>query len=130
MRTRAYRPEVPCCLESRSLLSGAAAGAGDPFVLTHRQFHFIAAHMKQGFVLFGRYRDLIQLQNEIDDVVVMVPFGRVDGLRVSIIRVLHGMQRDLSAHVPHAVLSAQNEVIGLTRAEVEARVRAGDVVVR
>ena len=65
-----------------------------------------------------------------DDVVVMIPFGRVDGLGVSINRIVNRMQHDLSANVPHAIRSARNDVLAVTRAEVEARVRAGDVVVR
>jgi hypothetical protein len=32
--------------------------------------------------------------------------------------------------VPHAIRSAYDELIAATRAEVEARVQAGDVVVR
>ena len=40
------------------------------------------------------------------------------------------MQHDLSAKVPNAISSARNDVIAVTRAFVEARVQAGDVVVR
>ena len=79
--------------------------------------------------MFARYRDVSQLRNEINDVVVMIPFGQVDGLEVSINRIVNRMQHDLSAHVPHAIRSALNDVLAVTRADVEARVRAGDVVV-
>ena len=85
--------------------------------------------MRMGFDLFARYRDVSQLRNEINDVVVMIPFGQVDGLEVSINRIVNRMQHDLSAHVPHAIRSALNDVLAVTRADVEARVRAGDVVV-
>jgi hypothetical protein len=54
----------------------------------------------------------------------------VDGLGVSINRIVTRMQHDLSAHVPHAIRSARNDVLAVTRAEVKARVQAGDVVVR
>jgi hypothetical protein len=129
MRTRAYRPEVPGCLEDRPLLSGVAGLSAHPVVLSHRQFNFVAEHMRMGFDLFARYRDVSQLRNEINDVVVMIPFGQVDGLEVSINRIVNRMQHDLSAHVPHAIRSALNDVLAVTRADVEARVRAGDVVV-
>src|SRR5262249_31375900 len=92
--------------------------------------HFVAERMRAGFDLFGRYRDVAQLHDEIDDVVVMIPFGRADGLRVSINGIVNKMQHDLSAHVPHAVHSALNDVLAVTRADVDARIRAGDVVLR
>jgi hypothetical protein len=130
MRTRAYRPEVPGCLEVRSLLSGVAGLSAHPVVLSRRQFNFVAEHMRIGFDLFVRHRDVSQLRGEINDLVVMVPFGQVDGLGVSINRILNRMQHDLSANVPRAIRAALNDVIAVTRADVEARVRAEDVVVR
>ena len=130
MRTRAYRPEILACLEDRSLLSGVAGLTADPVVLSRRQFHFIAEHMRLGFQLFARYRDVSQLHNEINDVAVWIPFGRVDGLQVSINRIVNRMQHDLSANVPSAIRKAGNDVIAVTRADVEARAQAGDVVVR
>ncbi len=130
MRTRAYRPEVPGCLEGRTLLSGVAGLSADPVVLSHRRFNVVVEHLEIGFELFGRYRDFVQLHNEIDDVIVMIPYERVDGLDASIDRIVNRMKHDLTAHVPHAVRSAFRDVIAATRAEVEARVRAGDVVLR
>ena len=47
MRTRAYRPEVPGCLEDRSLLSGVAGLSADPVVLPHRRFNLVAEHMRR-----------------------------------------------------------------------------------
>jgi hypothetical protein len=129
MRTRAYRPEILGCLEDRSLLSGVA-GLTDPVVLTRRQFHFIAEHMRQGFVTFARNRDVSQLHNEINDVAVWIPFGRVDGLQVSINHIVNTMQHDLAANVPHAIRNAGNDVLAVTRADVQALARAGDLVVR
>jgi hypothetical protein len=130
MRTRAYRPEVPGCLEGRSLLSGVAGLSADPVVLSHRRFNTVAEQIRLGFQSFGRDRDVSHLGDAISDVAVMIPFGRVDGLGVSINRILNRMQDDLSANVPHAVRSARNDAIAVTRADVEARVQAGDVVVR
>ena len=130
MRTRAYRPEVLDCLEDRSLLSGVARPSADPVVFPRRHLDFIIDHLRIGFDLFARYRDVAQLGSEIDDVVAKIPFARADGLRASIVRVVDRMQHDLSAHVPHAFRSARHDVIAVTLAEVKARVRAGDLVVR
>src|SRR5262249_31622121 len=128
MHWRAYRPEVPVCLEDRSLFSVAAGPPADPFVYSRQRFNFFAEHMRIGFDLFGRYRDVTQLHSEIDDIVVLIPFGRLDGLDVSISHIVDRMQHDLSSKVPHAVRSAFHDVIAVAHAEVEARVRAGDVI--
>jgi hypothetical protein len=130
MRTQAYRPEVPVCLEDRSLLSGVAGPSADPVVFSRHRLSFIVQHIQQGFDLLTRYRDISQLHSEIDDVVVMIPFGRVDGVRGSINRVVTRMQNDFSAHIPHAFRRARIDVNAVIRADVEARVRAGDLVVR
>ena len=130
MRTRAYRPEVPVCLEARSLLSGVVGPSADPVVLTYRELAFVAQRMGQGFVAFGRYSDVSLLFEEIDDVIGLIPFERVDGLDASIRRIVNGMLHELSAHVPHAVRSAFHDVIAVTVADVQARVRAGDIILR
>lgn len=130
MRTRAYRPEVSGRLEDRSLLSGIAGPLAHPVVISERRLTFIAEHMLNGFVEFDRYRSISYIHNEIDDVVVMVPFGRVDGLGVEIDRILDRMRDNVHAHVPDSVPTAFRDVIAATRAEVQARVQAGDVVVR
>jgi hypothetical protein len=130
MRTRAYRPEAPCCLEDRSLLSGVAGHPVDPVVFSRRQFNLFAEHERIGFDLFARYRDVNQLHEEIEEVFVLIPFERVDGLKVSVDRIVDRMLHDLSAGVPHAIRSALKDVIAVTHADVQARVRAGDVVLR
>jgi hypothetical protein len=117
-------------LEGRTLLSGVVGLSAHPVVFSHRRFIFVAEHMRMGFDLYTRYRDVSQLGGEIDDVVVMIPFEQVDGLDNSINRIIKRMQHDLSTSVPHAIRSARNDVIAVTRAEVEARVQAGDVIVR
>jgi hypothetical protein len=83
-----------------------------------------------GFVLFARYRDLSQLGAEINDIIVNIPFGGVDGLEASIGGILKRMKHEISAKVPHAFRSARNDVLAVTRAVVEARVQAGDVILR
>ena len=130
MRTRAYRPEAPGCLEGRSLLSGVAGPSADPVIFSRHRLSFIVQHMQQGFDVYARYRDVSLIHNEVDDVVVMLPFGRADGVRGSIDRILTRMQNELSAHVPHAFRRARIDVNAVIRADVEARVQAGDLVVR
>jgi hypothetical protein len=51
-------------------------------------------------------------------------------VRGSIDRIITRMQREISAHVPHAFSQARIDVNAVIRADVEARVRAGDLVVR
>jgi hypothetical protein len=130
MRKRAYRPEVHDCLEDRALLSGTAGLAADPVVFSRHNLVFITDHVRNGFTLFARYRDMSQLRAEIDDVVPDVPFERVDGLESSIVRILHRMRHDLRAKVPNAFRTARNDVIGVLVANVQAHVRAGDMVMR
>ena len=130
MRTRAYRPEVPGCLEDRSLLSSVTGRLADPIVFTRREFHLIPERIRAAFQLSRRNGDIPHLHEEILDAVANIPFGRVDGLAVSINGILNRMQHDLSAKVPDAISSARNDVIAVTRADVQARVQAGDIIVR
>jgi hypothetical protein len=130
MRSRAYRPEVPGCLEGRSLLSGVAGLSADPVVLRFRRLNLVAEQVRLNFHSFGRDRDVPSLRGGLYDVAVIIPFGRVDGLGVSMNSIVTRMQEDLSAGVPRAMRTAQNDVLAVTRADVKARVRAGDVVIR
>jgi hypothetical protein len=102
----------------------------DPVVLPRLRFATVAEQMQADFQLFARDHYVPTLRDDLHDVAVIIPFGQVDGLGVSINRIVHRMQHDLSAHVPHAIRAARDDVLAVTRAEVEARVRAGDVVVR
>ena len=130
MRRRAFRPEVPGCLEGRSLLSGVAGLSAHPVVLTQRRLNFVIERIGEGFDLYGRYRDPIQLQGHIDDLIVMIPFEHVDRLDASLRRIVDRLPHDLAHHVPHAVRSAFKDAAAMIRADVHARVLAGDVVVR
>jgi hypothetical protein len=130
MRTRAYRPEVPGCLENRSLLSGVAALSPDPVILRRTKFNLVAEHIRMGFEFFSRDRVDSEVRDEVHNVIVLIPFGRVDGLGVSINNIVDRMEYEVSANVPHAVRSALHEVLAVIRADVKARVQAGDVVVR
>jgi|GEM_PF-3171500 len=130
MRTRAYRPEVSGCLEDRSLLSGVAGLSAHPVVLSQSRFYKVAEQVRLGFQLFSRDHDFDIIPDHIHGVVVWIPFGKVDGLNVTIDDTLDKLQQDLSAKVPNALNTARNDVLGAIRAEVKARVQAGDVVVR
>jgi hypothetical protein len=130
MRTRAYRPEVPGCLEDRSLLSGIAGMAAHPIVLSRQQFNLVPERIQSAFQSFRKGFGIAQLHDDILGAVVRIPFGRVDGLAVSINGILNRMQHDLSAKVPDAISSARADVTAVTRADVEARAQAGDLVIR
>jgi hypothetical protein len=130
MRTRAFRPEVPGCLEGRSLLSGVAGLSANPVVLRLPKFNKFAEEVRSDFQTFAQGGYVSVLREALRDVAVIIPFGRVDGLGVEINRIVTTMQRELRANVPGAVQSAQTDILAATRAEVEARVKAGDVVVR
>lgn len=131
MRARAFRPEAPACLEARSLLSGVAGPSADPFVLQEARLVKAKDHIDGVFLVFAtRGTDISHMRQQISDVVVWIPFGRADGLGVAINRILDRMRRDIPAGVPHPIRSANDDVIDVIREHVEARVRAGDVVVR
>jgi hypothetical protein len=86
--------------------------------------------MQIAFNLFTRYRDVIQLRDEIDDVDVLIPFGRMEGLEGSIDRIVDRMEHDIAGHVPHAIRTARNDVLAVTRADVLASIRNGVLIVR
>ena len=130
MRRRAYRPEVPDCLEGRSLLSGVAGLSAHPVVMSHRQLNQTFEHIKFAFGEFTPFRVAYVLRDDLHNLAMPVPFGRVDGLDEAIDRIVDRMQHDLSAHVPHPIRSAQHALIAAIRANVAARVRSGDVVFR
>jgi len=130
MCTRAYRPEAPDCLEDRCLFSGAAGPWADPVVLTKAKFGTVITQIRIGFAVFPRDPSISDLRLELSDAAVLIPFGRVDGLGLSINRILNTLHEDLSAKVRHALPRAEEAIIAVTRADVEAQVREGDVVVR
>jgi hypothetical protein len=91
---------------------------------------FARQQIVQGFELFARDRVYFHLYDQIHDGIVVIPFGLVDGLGVTIHRIVNRMQQELSARDPHAIRSAQDDVLDATLAEVQARIQAGDLVVR
>lgn len=136
MRTRAYQPKISDCLEERSLLSNIAGLSANPVVLSRRRYNQAVDHMRLAFEVFVKdlgpshpYNDE-HLRESLYNVAVIIPFGGVDGLGVSINRIVDRLHDDLFAHVPHAIHSAALDVVAAARATVIARVRAGDVVLR
>ena len=125
MRTRAYRPEPPASLEGRALLSA------QPIVLLQRQLNFVLDHMRGGFFVYDRTGDASQIYNEIEDVVPMIPYNRTDGLQASLDHIVDTMRHELRAHVPGPLVHmAAVELTATTLADVQARIRSGDVVIR
>ncbi|MFO0887859.1 MAG: hypothetical protein U0790_01805 [Isosphaeraceae bacterium] len=130
MRKRAYRPEIIRYLEDRSLLSVAGGLSAHPVVLPRLRFIKISEHIDSSFLLFGRNHDPRHLRQQVRDVIVWIPFGRVDGLGASINRIVDRMVAERSSHDPRIISAAGEEVLAVTRETVMARVRAGDVVIR
>jgi hypothetical protein len=130
MRTRVYRPEVPDCLENRSLLSGVAATSADPIGLTRREFNTVPEQIRSAFLEFRQGFGIEELHDEILDPVSSIPYGQADGLGSSITRILKTMQREIHAKDPQAINSAVTAVIAVTRADVQALAQAGRIVVR
>lgn len=130
MRKGTYRPEVGC-LEERTLLSGTKGVSARPVVLPRLRFIHVAEHMEAKFSAVATGRSSFSvLRSKLRDDLAMIPFGRVDGLGASINRILDRLRSDRAAGVPDAIRIASDEAIAETRAVVETRVRAGDVVVR
>ena len=130
MRTRAYRPDVSCRLEGRQLLSGVTGRPADPYVFSSNQSKLVVSIVARSFTVYARNHDRILLPRDLDDVIAIIPFSRADGLPSKFDDIVNEMLHDIHADVPHAIRTAANEVIAVTRAELEARVQAGDVVVR
>ena len=130
MRTRAYRPEVPGCLEGRLLLSGVAGRPAAPVVLPGHQFKSFVVHVDAEFDIFRHAKDKASLIDGLKNLTPLIPFARADGLPAKLNHIVDQMERDIHANVPQSVRTAANEVLAVTRAELEARVQSGDVVVR
>jgi hypothetical protein len=130
MRTRAYRPEAPGCLEERSLLSGVAGPSANPIVFTRREFNYVPEQIQEAFHFYRQGSGISELHDEINEAVVAVPFGRQDGLAASINSILDTLQHEMHAKVRTAVSTAHNEVLAVTRAAMQAQAQAGNVVVR
>ena len=130
MRKRAYRPEVPCCLENRSLLSGVTGLSAGPTVITRREFNRVPFRVRTAFLAFRQGSGISPLHVDIFDGLAIFPFVHADGLVTSINGIFRTLKHDQCARVPGAVSSAQSQVLAAIRADVQARVRSGDLVVR
>jgi hypothetical protein len=130
MRTRAYRPEAPRCLEDRSMLSGVVGPSADPVVFPRGQLIVISRLMQSDFLTFSRSHNISDLRHDLNNVILMVPFGRADGLVASISRILDTMRHDLHARVPNAARTGLADTFAVVGGDISARVRAGDLVIR
>ena len=130
MRTRAYRPEVSGCLESRLLLSNVAGRPAAPYVLSGHQVKLFVVHLASEFSIYEHIKDITHLQHGLEDLIPFIPYAYADGLPAKFDHILGQMRRDIHSNAPHPIRTASNEVLAVTRAEIEARVQAGDVVLR
>jgi hypothetical protein len=129
MRRRAYRPEAPVALEGRALLSSVARPPARPVALSQIRYTVAVKQTEMAFQVYNRNRDLFDLREALDNLIVMVPFGRQDGLRPAMEEITGRLPGQLRAGVPHAIRAASNELIAVIHADVVARVRAGDLVI-
>jgi len=104
------------------------APAAEPVVFPLRRYEMVVYRVQLSFSTFTRLRQESLLRDDLRSDVIPVPFARADGLVESIDGSVDRMQTKLAAGVPGAVRAAQREVIATIRADVGARVRAGDVV--
>ncbi len=130
MRKRAYRPEVPCALENRSLLSGVSGLSPNLTVITRREFNRVPERVQLAFVAFRHGNGISLLHADIFDGLAIIPFVHTDGLVTSINGILKTLKHDQRARVPGAVNSAQNQVLAAIRADAQALAQRGDIVVR
>ena len=132
MPKRAFRPEISCGLENRSLLSGfAAAGlTAHPIVITRAKFNLVPEEIQSAFHEYRQGFGMAELHKEILDDIVNIPFARADGLAESVNGILNKLQQNMQAKVPNAISTAHNDVTAVIRADVQARAQAGDIIIR
>jgi hypothetical protein len=130
MRERAYRPEVPCCLENRSLLSSVPGPSPNPTVITRREFNRIPEQVQLAFVGFRQGNGISPLHDDIFTAMAIIPFAHADGLVTAINGILKTLKHEHRAKGPAAVTSAHNEVLAAIRADMQSLAQRGDVVVR
>lgn len=125
MRRRAFVPEAPGRLEGRALLSGSRG----PVHLSAAAFGLDLLQIKGDFQQFSISGDLALLRAQLAMRAAPVPFSRVDGLGQRVNLILGRLEADLAARIPGAINTAYNEVITGIRADVQARINNGTVVV-
>src|SRR5947208_2606951 len=74
-----------------------------PVVLSHRQYSRAISYSGHEFNVYARFPGAESLLEDLYNVAVWIPYGRVDGLGRTIRHIVHQMERDIDAHVPHPV---------------------------
>ncbi len=128
MRRQAFRPVFSGALEDRSSPSALAAPVAEPVSFSIRQVNQVTDRVQIAFSVFGRFRQISQVRDDVGLDVAPIPFSRVDGLQESVDRILDQMEEQLAHRTPGAIGAARREVVVAIRASVANRVRAGDVV--
>ncbi|WP_165069607.1 hypothetical protein [Paludisphaera rhizosphaerae] len=128
MHRRAFRPEASHRLEDRSLQSGMGGAAGT-VELPAGRLDGILRQVRLSYFLYVRKPNMEQLRNHLQQAVVLVPYGREDGLGEKINDFLHEVHDGIANGAPLPVYTASRQTINLVRSDVYNRVRAGDVVI-
>jgi hypothetical protein len=126
MRRRAFKPEALGELEDRVVPSGPPRG---PVVLSGLHFNTALDLVKRDFELYAMSGDFERLRAMLSQHTSGLPFHRVDAIGRTINAILAQMQSDLAAEVPRAIAMAHGKVADSIRADVQARIDNGTIVV-
>lgn len=133
MRRQAYTPDSLGKLEDRVVLSQAAL-SGVPVVVSGYSLEAGIGMVRRDFELFatgedtphnfGRLRGMLA-QNSVG-----VPYHRVANLGMKTNVILDQMQADIASGAPQPIQTAYHQVVAGIRAQVQASVDNGSIVVR
>ena len=129
MRKRPFVPESPGCLEGRALLSGSGMGHHGPAALSGLAFNLNNQLIKGDFEQYALGHNFKLLQTQIAGHEAAVPFGKVDGLGPTTTAILDQMRAGQASGATSPVAAAYQELSATIKAEVNARIANGTIVV-
>ena len=126
MRRRAYIPAAPVVLEGRAVPSGG------PIHLSGLRFDLTLARVKADFEQYSLSGDLGRLRVQLAGLAKSIPFGRSDGLGVTVNGILGQMQASLASGgaTSRPIATAYGEVAAAFGDVVKAHVADGTVIVK
>lgn len=126
---RTFVPDALGSLGDRVLLSEAAALPRGPVALSALRFNMSMDMVRNDFELFATSGNFERLRASLARHTVGSPFAQADGLGVTINAILSRIQADLASGAPRPVAAALHQVEAAVRADVQARIADGTVVV-
>jgi hypothetical protein len=85
--------------------------------------------MRIDFEEYATGGNFSRLRADLQRSAATVPFGRADGLGGAINGILARLQRDIASGAPLPIARAYQDVVATLRADVEARIDDGSLVV-